>query len=330
MCIIAFSRIGEPLPSHETMKTMWENNPDGAGFMYALNNKVHIRKGFMKFDELITAINELNELHIDTKAVPFAIHFRIGTHGGNTPQNTHPFPVSRKVKHLRALSYDCDVAFMHNGIIHSVELIKKSISDTMEYGRQILADLYELDPEFYKRKSLQILIEESINNSRMIFLNGKSEFELLGDWIEDNGIYYSNNTFKAYRTPKTFWSSSYNGCGSSYNYSWNKDSYTSDGYSDFKHLKMSEIDSEELKDELDDIEVKKLYYIPNNCYYDFGDGYLYEVEADMMADANGRLYIYEYDTDAYECAYGTIYTENLSVWKPDPDKDDSDECAVLK
>ena len=325
MCIIAFSRINQELPDRETMHTMWENNPDGAGFMYALNNKVHIRKGFMTFDELITAIDELP---IDTKAVPFAIHFRIGTHGGNTPQNTHPFPVTRKVKHMRTLSYDCDLAFMHNGIIHSVELIKKSISDTMEYGRQILADLYDLDKEFYKRKSLQILIEESINGSRMLFVNGKGEFELLGDWIEHDGIMYSNNSFKSYKIPKAtskFWSSSYNGCGG---YSWTKDDgYLSDGFGDFKNLKMPAINVDDFKEE---IEEKTLYYIPDNCYYDYGDGYLYDVEADMMSDINGRLYVYCYESDAYECVYGTIYDENLKIWQPDKDKDDSDTCAVLK
>ena len=229
MCIIAISEIGTALPDAATRRIMWENNPDGAGFMFARNGKVHIRKGFMTFDEMETAIENLD---FDPKDVQFIMHYRIGTHGGNIPQNTHPFPVSARVRPMQELKYDCELAFAHNGIINSVEMIKKSISDTMEYGRQILADLLRLDVEFYKRPSIQMLIEESINGSRMVFLNGKSEIVKLGSWVEgEDGCLYSNTTYKDWRKkyapkPKSYWYSD--------DYKWN--TAYSDGYGDYKYL----------------------------------------------------------------------------------------------
>ena len=43
MCIIAAKPIGVKMPNEETIRTMWNNNNDGAGFMCAANGRVHIR-----------------------------------------------------------------------------------------------------------------------------------------------------------------------------------------------------------------------------------------------------------------------------------------------
>ena len=40
MCVIAAKPSGVKMPSVSTIENMWYKNPDGAGFMYALNGKV--------------------------------------------------------------------------------------------------------------------------------------------------------------------------------------------------------------------------------------------------------------------------------------------------
>lgn len=318
MCIIAISEIGHALPDAETRRIMWENNPDGAGFMYARNGKVHIRKGFMTYDEFEDAIANLD---FDPADVQFMMHFRIGTHGGNTPQNTHPFPVTRRVKPMQELKYDCDLAFMHNGIINSVKMIKKSISDTMEYGRQILADLYSLDNKFYKRPSLQMLIEESINNSRMVFLNGKGEIVKLGTWVEgEDGNTYSNTTYKDWRKKV-------------YDYSkwdderWNNwktggTRYTTEGY-DYAEDKKYIGNSCEYEDE-----IVELYEIPEDCYISF-NGELEEPIDEYKCDVEGNVFCYEYEYDAYFWDPSLeVITQNMQSWKPNINSKHSPEAVM--
>ena len=45
MCIIAIKKTNIPLMDEKILKTMFDNNSDGAGFMYNYNNKVIIQKG---------------------------------------------------------------------------------------------------------------------------------------------------------------------------------------------------------------------------------------------------------------------------------------------
>ena len=59
MCIIAAKPAGVKMPDHETLENMWYGNPDGAGLMYAKDGKVIIRKGFMKYVDLLAALEEI-------------------------------------------------------------------------------------------------------------------------------------------------------------------------------------------------------------------------------------------------------------------------------
>ena len=49
MCIIAAKPAGVNMPSYDTLRTMWNANNDGCGFMYVENGQVRIEKGFMKY-----------------------------------------------------------------------------------------------------------------------------------------------------------------------------------------------------------------------------------------------------------------------------------------
>jgi hypothetical protein len=100
MCIIAVKKAGIEMPDSKVMDEMFWNNNDGAGFMFVSDGMVHIRKGYMKFLDFEKAITEVDE-EIGLKDKPLIMHFRIGTHGKNVPENTHPFPVSENLHALQ-------------------------------------------------------------------------------------------------------------------------------------------------------------------------------------------------------------------------------------
>ncbi len=99
MCIICVSPRKVRQPSLATIKTMFLRNPHGAGYMFARDGIVHISKGYMDVESYIEA---LRREHFTAKdAVVY--HFRISTQAGVNPAMTHPFPLSNKLAHMKAL-----------------------------------------------------------------------------------------------------------------------------------------------------------------------------------------------------------------------------------
>lgn len=205
MCIIASSAIGIPLPADETIDTMWAKNHDGAGLMYHKDGKVIIDKGYMKLSDFKAAIDRLKN-EIDTVNTAVVLHFRIGTHGGNIPENTHPFPVVSKEPLLKKLHTSCDIGMAHNGIITNVKP-RNSISDTMEYVLEYLAPLKAAVHKFNEQPVIQKLIGDTINGSRMCFLTPDGKITYVGNWTSDEktGIMYSNSGYMDYDSYSRYW-----------------------------------------------------------------------------------------------------------------------------
>lgn len=201
MCVIATSYKGFDVPAKPTMKKMYNYNPDGAGFAYALNKRVYIEKGFMTYDEFDKAMNTLSETlqkkyNKTLKDISIMFHFRIGTHGPNSPELTHPFPISHRKDHFDALDLYTDVVMAHNGIIHSVTP-NTDWSDTTQYVKDILHPMYLHDKDFYKSEHLRALMKNTINGSRFVFLDKLGEFSYVGDWHDSDdhalkGVKFSN------------------------------------------------------------------------------------------------------------------------------------------
>jgi predicted glutamine amidotransferase len=195
MCIIAIKPAGIKMPATTTIENMWYNNRDGAGLMYATGGTVHIEKGFMTLKDFKAALKRL-EKSIDTTNTPIILHFRITTHGGTSPGNCHPFPVTEKLPLLQMTKSKAPLAVAHNGMI-DIEPSRKDISDTMEYILSQLAPLYQLRKDFYKQPAGKKLIYNAIK-SKMAFLDGTGRIETVGDFVTDeNGMLYSNTSYKA-------------------------------------------------------------------------------------------------------------------------------------
>lgn len=187
MCIAIVKPTGVKLPTKETLQTCWTNNPDGAGFCYNDGHKVVIHKGYMDFKSFYKALQRCNKLNnLDKKDV--AIHFRISTSGGIKPENCHPFAVSSHMKNLTKTFIKCKDAFIHNGIIHGYG--SKDYSDTMQYVTDVIANIKDIE---HSGRLINSLAVE--HNSRFAVVT-RNNFMLGGDWINDNGLYYSNSTYK--------------------------------------------------------------------------------------------------------------------------------------
>lgn len=278
MCIIAIKPAGIKMPSTETRENMWYGNSDGGGYMVATGNEVVIRKGFMKFSEFEDALKTEGDLTDRT----VVMHYRITTHGGTSKQNCHPFPITSNVNIITKPALRTDIGVAHNGIISNVTP-RKGVSDTMEYILSQLSHMKKIDKFFYKKPEWLALIEDAID-SKMVFLDKYGKFTTIGDFTEDNGVLYSNSSYKASR-----YKGHYSTLGSSYGYGyWDIDEYEGE-YFDWKKLM-----------DLDD-SAPSGFAGEDYCIVNIETGkYFQPALTDSYAvDSVGNLYKYDCEWDCY-------------------------------
>ena len=141
MCVIVVKKQDKKFPGVETLKNCWNKNPDGAGFMFAKDGLVHIRKGFMDWASFWSELTECRDLYGDL--IPYVVHFRIATHGKVSPQCCHPFPLSNSLDDMRVLEFDTPTGIAHNGVIPN-RTTNDSVSDTMDYISSFVYPLSEI------------------------------------------------------------------------------------------------------------------------------------------------------------------------------------------
>ena len=208
MCIIAYKPTNIDFPSDTILKNCYENNPDGAGFMYALHGKVYIKKGYQTWESFKNALEKARKETGDK--VPYVMHFRIATQGYEKTM-THPFPLSSNMSNLKRLLYDCNIGVAHNGILDITSDGSKDYSDTMKFITDYLC-LIIRSYFWWKDDRTKALIENLIDGSRLAILDKNGHCELMGKgWEEKDGIYYSNGSYsyekKIYTWPK--WNDGY-------------------------------------------------------------------------------------------------------------------------
>ena len=229
MCIIVAKEKNVGLPTYSQLLNSFEYNNDGAGFMYVKNGKVIIDKGYMTWKKFYKRYQKLCKKFNNFENQSLIMHFRIGTSSGNTPQNTHPYPISNKVDDLHKLYVKTDLGMVHNGIIHDYTPKDKftNTNDTQEFILKYVSTLYKHYPKFYKNKYIMNGLSD-ITNSKLAFMDTSGYIYYVGDFVEENGVKFSNNSYKD-------WSSWYN-------YDLNdslltyKSDYDCDGYVDDNNL----------------------------------------------------------------------------------------------
>lgn len=200
MCIIVVKKSDVGLPSMEVLRTCFENNPHGVGYMFNDNGLVHIRKGFMTFSSFIKDIEYINKIYsLEDKNVVF--HFRISTSGNVDKGNCHPYPITNSTRSLRTLRKDVKLAFCHNGIISQYNRKDKVLNDTQLFDIHVLHTFYRYDRKFYRKNEVMRMIEQ-LANSKLCFLNGDGEIFTIGHFYESEGLLFSNLSYKPIRTIK--------------------------------------------------------------------------------------------------------------------------------
>lgn len=198
MCIIVVKDKNKPLPKKEYLKNCFENNPDGMGFMYLKHNKVIIDKGYMTYKSFEKRYDKLCKKFNNFKDLPLIMHFRIGTAGANSKENTHPYPISDDKRDLHKTYTKTDLGVVHNGIIYDYNPQKhqKDINDTQNFIMNYLYPLYKNWSTFYKNENILKGIS-SITDSKFAFLDRYGKIRLVGEFeTDEDGILYSNSNYK--------------------------------------------------------------------------------------------------------------------------------------
>jgi hypothetical protein len=179
MCLIIAQEIGDTIVEPEVIRSAWDHNPDGAGYMFCDGDTLIVRKPFFKLKELRRAY------HADFAQFggvsPFILHFRWSTHGAKDETNTHP--------HILASGR---VGLVHNGILPFEPPKGSTISDTVFFCRTVLAHRQPDQLVSVKYgKTLEQMI--GVGNKLVLLANsGKLSIvnEKVGSW--DGLRWYSN------------------------------------------------------------------------------------------------------------------------------------------
>ena len=220
MCIAILQPKNKMLKK-KTLQNCWDNNPDGAGFMYSHKSEVVIVKELNDFNSFYSQFRKHRERHNTN----FVIHFRIATHGKIDIRNTHP----HKVNELTWL--------VHNGIISQKSFVNARFSDTVKFTKL----LGNLPLDFMSNPSILELIRDYIDSDKMIFLNNEGKIKIINQsgGVKKWGCWFSNSTFN-HHNYKVYKPWTYGNCSTydtqsntwqDYNYNQDDGTYTNkDGF----------------------------------------------------------------------------------------------------
>lgn len=190
MCIICVSPAGVKQPNVKTLRTMFNRNPHGAGYMFARDGKVTIHKGFMDFDDFFRAVRAERF----TKADSVVYHFRISTQAGVNPEMTHPFPLSNQPRRMRALDLSCKCGIAHNGIIMlTTDPTNTKYSDTAIFITDYLATMIHKPADLRNQGLLDHIYK--LAKSKFAIMDAGGYVATVGEFINESGLLFSNGSY---------------------------------------------------------------------------------------------------------------------------------------
>lgn len=194
MCVAIVKEKNIQLPSKDILQICFKNNPDGAGFVVNKNGYNYISKGYFTFEGFYKAFKQASI----NKEDDVLIHFRVATHGKVNIQNCHPFPIQNSFTNMTKpfLKTISDV-MVHNGKL-DININNKIYSDSMHFALAInnfLKNKQKVSDQF-----IQYIIKPTETNkkgNRIAIMSKDGVIKKYGvGWIQKDGIFYSNDSFK--------------------------------------------------------------------------------------------------------------------------------------
>lgn len=155
------------------------------------------------------------------------------------------------------------------------------MNDTQKFIINCVSAIKEMDENFLRNpRAMQLL--KDVAGSKLCFLDSEENIHYIGDFIEDNGVMYSNANYKpryTYPTKGTYWDKGYSKYYDSYCNGYDYDDYDYDYGYGTKYLSsnlMLEGQDEPLDQEVFDILYKELDPLAIGTMVEF-DGKTYDV-----------------------------------------------------
>jgi hypothetical protein len=178
MCMIYAHAKGVQAVPEKYVRADWTVNNDGAGYCFARDGKLVVRKPYFKLKHLVRDFYADHAMY--GKDSGFVLHLRFATHGEKDEANTHPFLT------------DSGVAVAHNGILWTGGAhAARGESDTAFFVRTVLA----------KREASELMSDDmgkflsdviGIGN-KLAMLDSQGALRVvnddMGEW--DKGVWYS-------------------------------------------------------------------------------------------------------------------------------------------
>ena len=291
MCVIAAKPANVAMFDKQTLKNMCVRNPDGCGICFPYKGKVHIVKGLMTAEDAWAALQMWDE-EVDFFKNPVIFHARISTAHGVNAALTHPFPLTNNIDYMRELECDAEVGIAHNGII-DIDYGPRE-SDTMAFIRRMVYPVSRICKKWYQNDIAMGMLDDFCD-SKLAIMRSNGELAYVGNFIEENGIYYSNSSYLGYQGYSgvyksagttggySSYSSGVYSCGSFDNPPWDSDSvgydYNDYCYENFAPYNTS-LDTPELEEEFPTGPCHERFLYRINEDYDF----FYDIASNVIPD----------------------------------------------
>ncbi len=192
MCIIIVNKKGK-LPIGQLTESAI-NNPDSAGLMYADKGKLIIEKS-MDCNEIILKYYKIRQVY----AGIIVLHFRISTDGGVNLENCHPYKVNE------------NIGLCHNGIISQFSGWKSAKSDTRLFIDNVIS---RFGSKTIMSDQFNTLVSMAIGSfNKIVLLNAEGTLQIInsekGQYSKDKLNWYSNDTYKPFKSKYTNYSDKY-------------------------------------------------------------------------------------------------------------------------
>lgn len=182
MCIAILNKKTSKL-SVQTLTNSFKNNSDGGGFMYCIDNKLIIDKGYFNLNEFLQAYERIKAI-ADGDIV---IHCRISTSGQVDVTNCHPHQVND------------NIGLVHNGACIIKTPSNSPYSDTIHFIKKYMQDIATQD---LQKQSYLNLLECACNvygSNKLIIMDNQSNSYIINSKLghyDKDGNWYSNDSYK--------------------------------------------------------------------------------------------------------------------------------------